>query len=395
MSGKHASDGSDENGGGSHGKRRRHSKKAFHGKGNSGEFRSNGTCPGDELYGEVQLSHEQSAAVAGGWTAMRYHCDEGERVSSMLSFKSVFEINPFEVGRGHAAERRKYEARRDAVLDALEARPLLRRTFASLSNGEMRRVLLARALLKCPARLTVRDPYRGLDPVWREKMRALPEAIRKTGTELVLSGANGALPGFPATRRGNPRPAEAGFGTGKAVLEMRGVDMAIGRRVLFKNFSWTVREGERWLLRGPNGSGKTTLLSLATGDSPSSYAFDIRLFGNRRGGSGMSLAECRRRIGVVSSEREASSGCTVEEQLDGALTSKTRLLLLDEPCCNLSAGESKAAMERVGRWLDRHPKAAAVCVAHSAAHVPPGFSLQLELPCPQSARRQSKIATAE
>ena len=330
---------------------------------------------------EVGLSEEQSAAVAGGWTAMRYHCDDGERVSAMLSFKSVFEINPFETGRRHAEERRKYMARRDAVLDALEARPLLRRTFASMSNGEMRRVLLARALLRCPARLVVRDPYRGLDPVWREKMRALPDAIRKTGTELVLAGAEDSPPGFSAPVRGKKkRLLAAESQAGRIVFEMHGINMTVGKRRLFRDFSWIVREGERWVLRGPNGSGKTTLLSLVTGDSPLSYAFDIRLFGNRRGESGVSLVECRRHIGIVSSEREATSGVSVEEQLDAALAPSTRLLLMDEPCCNLSRGAAKKAMERTGRWLDRHPETATVCVAHSAAHVPPGFDCQLVLP---------------
>ena len=122
---------------------------------------------------------------------MRYHAEEGADVAQTLSFKSVFEVNPFEIGRRYAAERRKYNARRAAVFAALEINPLLDRPFLSLSNGEMRRVLLARALLKCPARLAVADTFCGLDPDWRERMRALPAIVRKAGTELVLedSGA--------------------------------------------------------------------------------------------------------------------------------------------------------------------------------------------------------------
>ena len=325
---------------------------------------------------------EQCSAVEGCWTAMRYHGDEGDRVAGMLSFKSVFEINPFEVGRGHAAERRRYDARKRTVFEALDIKPLLRKSFASLSNGEMRRALLARMLLKCPGRLVVRDPFGGLDPVWRERICALPEAIRVFGTELVLEGAaalhdstssgSWAKSGRNAiyVRRRNAKP----------VVEMRGVNLAFGRRVLFRNFSWTVCEGERWVLRGPNGSGKTTLFAFVTGDSPLSYAFDIRLFGKRRGESGVSLADLRRHVGVVSAEREAMLGEPVEMQLDAALVKTTRLLLLDEPCCNLSVKRSRAALERIARWLDAHRKAAAVCVAHSKAHVPAGFDRQLVLP---------------
>lgn len=331
---------------------------------------------------------EQCTAVGGGWTEMRYHDDNGRRVADILSFKSVFEINPFEVGRGHAAERRGYVARRPVVFDALDVGPLLRRAFSSLSNGEMRRVLLAKALLKCPARLVVRDSFGGLDPRWREKILALPDAIRATGTVLVLEEAEGASLGsqdgtWTRKRRGG---VVSRAWTPKPVVEMHSVDLAFGRRVLFRDFSWTVREGDRWVLRGPNGSGKTTLLALITGDAPLSYAFDIRLFGRRRGAPGVSLAALRRHVGMVSAEREAMRGEPVEAQLDAALVEATRLLVLDEPCCNLSAGRAKAVMERVSRWLDAHPKAAAVCVAHSMVHVPQGFSRQLVLPVRAASR---------
>ena len=313
---------------------------------------------------------------------MRYHGDEGDSVADMLSFKSIFEINPFEVGRGHAAERRGYNARKSLVFEALDVKPLLRKAFSSLSNGEMRRVLLARTLLKCPERLVVRDPFSGLDPDWRERMCTLPDAIRGFGTELVLEGADSVrnkagARAWAKSRRGDVRTRP---GKLKPVVEMRGVNLAFGRRELFKDFSWTICEGERWVLRGPNGSGKTTLLALVTGDSPLSYAFDIRLFGKRRGKSGVVLADLRRHVGVVSAEREAMLGEPVEAQLDAALVQTTRLLLLDEPCCNLSSRRSRVALERVARWLDAHPKVAAVCVAHSKAHVPAGFDRQLVLP---------------
>jgi molybdate transport system ATP-binding protein len=52
---------------------------------------------------------------------------------------------------------------------------------------------------------------------------------------------------------------------------------------------------------GPNGSGKTTLLSLVCGDHPQAYANDVRLFGRRRG-TGESIWEVKRRIGLVSPE---------------------------------------------------------------------------------------------
>ena len=77
-----------------------------------------------------------------------------------------------------------------------------------------------------------------------------------------------------------------------------GSDPLGSRRKLFDNFSWTIRQGERWVLRGPNGSGKTTLMALITGDSPLAYANDVKVFGQPRE-PGHELHAIRRRIGLA------------------------------------------------------------------------------------------------
>ena len=325
----------------------------------------------------------QRAEIGGGWTAMRYHCDSGPTVGEMLSFKAVFEINPFATGRKHASERRAYAGRKDAVLAALDIQRLMRRRFASLSNGEMRRVLLAKELLKCPARLAVRDPYGGLDQNWIAKMETLAREMAKTGTKLSLEGAaRGGAKAGAGTWVKKRAAAALPSGCGRAdanVVEIGPLDLSFGRRTLFKRFSWTVRKGERWILRGPNGSGKTTLLALITGDSPLAYAFDISIFGVKRACGGVPIANVRRHIGIVSAEREAVDGITVEAQLASALRPSTKLLLLDEPCCNISPERAKALLSRVSAWLNAHPSAAAICVAHSMDHVPDGFDRELSL----------------
>ena len=63
----------------------------------------------------------------------------------------------------------------------LEARPI-----RSLSTGELRRLLLARALVGAPYLLLLDEPFSGLDEAARRHMRDLLEDIAATGTQLAM-----------------------------------------------------------------------------------------------------------------------------------------------------------------------------------------------------------------
>ena len=346
---------------------------------------------GEDAEGEVVYFGfaEQVEAARNGWLQGRYYSEEGDTVADVLSFRSVFEINPFAVGVSYARERRVYAAWRKVVGDLLDVRELMGRAFTSLSNGEMRRVLFARALLKGPRKLVVEDPYGGLDVAHRARMREVLGELRARGVEVVVcNGQDARCPSRVDVAR-PPRPCGKGEGAlatsrapvckGKVLVDLRNVNVRFGRRTLFKNFAWTIREGERWLLRGPNGSGKTTLLALITGDSPLGYACEVTVFGQRRGAAGSVLADVRRKIGSVSPEQQVYLGESPQKLLSAALRTNPRLLLLDEPCYNQESAAAKKILARIASWLDRHPRAAAVCVSHRADQVPAGFNRVLDL----------------
>ena len=331
---------------------------------------------------------EQVEAARDGWLQGRYYSEEGDTVADFLSFRSVFEINPFVVGVSYARERRVYAAWRKEVDRLLDVRELMGRAFTSLSNGEMRRVLFARALLKGPRRLVVEDPYGGLDAAHRARMREVLGELRARGVEVVFCNGQDARCPSEAARRRFPQgrgalvateAARRRFSQQGVLVDLRNVNVKFGRRVLFKNVAWTIREGERWLLRGPNGSGKTTLLALITGDSPLGYACDVTVFGQRRGAAGSVLADVRRKIGSVSPEQQVYLGESPQKLLTAALRTNPRLLLLDEPCYNQGPAAAKKILARIASWLDRHPRAAAVCVSHRADQVPAGFNRVLDL----------------
>jgi iron complex transport system ATP-binding protein len=75
-----------------------------------------------------------------------------------------------------------------------------------------------------------------------------------------------------------------------------------GTRIL-DHLTWTVREGERWVVLGPNGAGKTTLLEVAAARLAPVRGI-VDLLGERVRASGREdddeLAELRSRIGLVS-----------------------------------------------------------------------------------------------
>jgi molybdate transport system ATP-binding protein len=72
-----------------------------------------------------------------------------------------------------------------------------------------------------------------------------------------------------------------------------------GETVIFANLELTITKGAHTLVTGPNGAGKSTLLNLLTGDHPQCYGNDLTIFGHRRG-SGETIWELKRRIGIVS-----------------------------------------------------------------------------------------------
>ena len=85
------------------------------------------------------------------------------------------------------------------------------------------------------------------------------------------------------------------------------------------------------------------------------------------------------KIGTVSPEQQVYLGESPASLLSAAFRKNPRLLLLDEPCYNQGPAAAKKILARIAPWLDRHPRAAAVCVSHRADQVPAGFNCVLDL----------------
>ena len=196
-------------------------------------------------------------------------------------------------------------------------------SLIKLSNGQTRRARLARAMLRRPDWLILDEPFIGLDTASRADLDRLLANLVADGHRLTLITRPEAVPAWvthvaevaggrmlrqvprheyqaPAGPVTDGEPTPAGE-SGEPVIELRDVTVTHGGRAILDGVNWTVRAGERWALLGPNGSGKTTLLSLIAGDHPQAYGNDVRLFGRRRG-TGESIWEVKRQLGLVSPE---------------------------------------------------------------------------------------------
>ncbi|MDO4898931.1 MAG: ABC transporter ATP-binding protein, partial [Rothia sp. (in: high G+C Gram-positive bacteria)] len=87
-----------------------------------------------------------------------------------------------------------------------------------------------------------------------------------------------------------------------SVLDLKNVTVTRGTKNLLTDITWTVQEGERWVVLGPNGAGKTTLLSIAAARlHPTSGEVDIldEILG------ATDVFELRPRIGLASAPAAA------------------------------------------------------------------------------------------
>ena len=260
-------------------------------------------------------------------------------VSRYLSKSHVKGLNPYEVVEKQS-DPAVFLAQRDKIVELLGIEALLTRNIVQVSNGERRKVLMARALLRSPQLLILDNPFTGLDTHFRAKLMAIIEGLMQDerrvivvttdrdgiplgithvllveNNEVVAHGPKeSVLNNSSATRMidlgqsAEFRPRFVGHQRlgGKdtkcqTLVHMENVNVSYAGVKVLRQINWTVRRGEHWALLGPNGAGKTTLLSLILGDNPQAYANDITLFGRRRG-SGESIWEVKQYIGWVAPE---------------------------------------------------------------------------------------------
>jgi iron complex transport system ATP-binding protein len=98
-------------------------------------------------------------------------------------------VSGFFAARGLGLDHKVTPDMHERALEALaqmEATPLIGREMASLSTGEARRVLIARALVHRPRALLLDEPCAGLDPASRRRFLESLRQLARHGTTLLL-----------------------------------------------------------------------------------------------------------------------------------------------------------------------------------------------------------------
>ncbi|QGY46749.1 ATP-binding cassette domain-containing protein [Maribellus comscasis] len=211
---------------------------------------------------------------------------------------------------------------------------LLDRRIISLSNGEQRKLVIAKILSEKPRMIIFENPYIGLDKNARNQINTAFPLLRENGIQLIfLVPSVEKMPACttnileintqgiirtqkienftPGSKNQFPPEKKPLINWGKIpqtkspkyeqVVQMDDIEISYGDVHINSDINWEIKVGEKWALLGPNGSGKSTLLSYIFADNPRAYAKKLALFDRKRG-SGESIWDIKKHIGYISFE---------------------------------------------------------------------------------------------
>ena len=229
----------------------------------------------------------------------------------------------------------------EEVIDLLRIDQLQHRNVQQLSTGELRKLLIARALMARPAIVALDEVSDGLDAPSRKELLEILCQLPQTGTQLIsathrqeeivpcithiLQLEEGHVVDNRRSAglliRGNvlvSHASQRGMGNRSALvsrskrkrrssskttlLRLQQANVFLERKLVLRNINWEIRAGQHWAVLGANGAGKSTLLKLAFGDLQPAWGGKISRFNFS---AGSALWKIKKKIGYISPELQA------------------------------------------------------------------------------------------
>ncbi|HEY0072869.1 MAG TPA: ATP-binding cassette domain-containing protein [Abditibacteriaceae bacterium] len=232
---------------------------------------------------------------------------------------------------------------------------LLESSIQQISQGELRRLLIARALLSKPEILILDEFCAGLDAFSRGAMLDFLATLASSGTQLICSThrreeiipclqnvlqlQNGKVwstvfqweGGKAGSREGNekgniahsnskaigrlaskqlpsslsvfpPSRLPVENGRDQFLLCVRNANVILDEKIILHDFNWEMLPGQHWAVIGANGSGKSTFLKMLTGDLWPARGGHVHRFGRT---TFEGLWKLKEKINLLSHESQA------------------------------------------------------------------------------------------
>lgn len=227
------------------------------------------------------------------------------------------------------------------LVKELDISEIIDKGIRFLSSGQIRKVLIARALYafhpEAPQLLILDDPLESIDIGSQKSIRSCIERFLHSGfSSIQLARRNSdilpivtyiaVVKNLEIIMQGTRREVEMSetfkeiwnqapiipkkipenhtadkSDDGLPLIELKQVNAGYNELNVLKDFSWTMEPDQHVLIEGPNGCGKSTLLSLINGENHKAYGQDVTLFGIKKG-SGETVWDIKAKFGVVSNE---------------------------------------------------------------------------------------------
>jgi molybdate transport system ATP-binding protein len=257
------------------------------------------------------------------------------RLDFGLTGRTAITTGLFDTDYLHAIPTAEQRAKVDALVRTLGIEDLADQDIGRMSQGELRKILIARALVRDPPLLLLDEVTNGLDRASRVSILELLERIAERGTqtvfvthraserlhatthELRLRGGRIASLGPvghatpPATQR-RRRPGSVPDQAPGSLIKIERADVYLDEKLILRDINWEADRGQHWLILGPNGSGKSTLAKLAAGLLHPAFGGKVRHFGSERP---THLWELKRRIAFLSDEFQTAYDQDIQARL--------------------------------------------------------------------------------